>query len=121
MTTEQQLLTQKFDKLQIDNRYGFEIRKRFNNNISRNLKSSLLDAERYKEEYSAEFQVVSNLKKKLTEVRLDMEKTREDLKSARIEGAKPKYKHSYPKFNKDTKVNLDMSMWITHNITKVVK
>jgi len=103
LTTEQQILTQKFDKLQIDNR---------------NLKSSLLDAERYKEEYSAEFQVVSNLKKKLTEVRLDMEKTREDLKSARIEGAKPKYKHSYPKFNKDTKVNLDMSMWITHNITK---
>merc|ERR1719234_397804 len=29
-----------------------------------------------------------------------------------------KNKKYAPKFNKDTKVNLDMSMWITHNYTK---
>merc|ERR1712050_655949 len=36
----------------------------------------------------------------------------------RMEGAMPKAKKYAPKFNKDTKVNLDMSMWITHNYTK---
>merc|ERR1719431_1646196 len=58
------------------------------------------------------------LKKKYKEALLDIEKTREDLKQARMDGVMPKYGKHAPKFNKDTKVNLDMSMWITHNITK---
>merc|ERR1739844_741958 len=85
LTLEQTRLNQKWEALVADNR---------------NLKSSLLDAERYKEAL------------------LDIEKTREDLKQARMDGVMPKYGKHAPKFNKDTKVNLDMSMWITHNITK---
>ena len=86
--------------------------------LHRNLKSSLLDAERYKEEYREESEIVAMLKKKMKEIQMDIEKTKEDLQKARMEGAMPKYKKPAPKFNKDTKVNLDMSMWITHNITK---
>merc|ERR1739844_779209 len=89
LTLEQTRLNQKWEALVADNR---------------NLKSSLLDAERYKEKYR--------------EALLDIEKTREDLKQARMDGVMPKYGKHAPKFNKDTKVNLDMSMWITHNITK---
>jgi len=103
LTSEQQRITTKYDKLVVDNR---------------NLKSSLLDAERYKEEFREESEFVAMLKKKVKEVQLEIEKTREDLKQARLEGAKPKFNQKAPKFNKDTKVNLDMSMWITHNISR---
>jgi len=103
LTLEQTRLNQKWEALVADNR---------------NLKSSLLDAERYKEEYREESEIVAMLKKKYKEALLDIEKTREDLKQARMDGVMPKYGKHAPKFNKDTKVNLDMSMWITHNITR---
>merc|ERR1711922_40791 len=41
-----------------------------------------------------------------------------ELRKARLGAAMPRSKTRGPKFNKDTKVNLDMSMWITHNVTK---
>merc|ERR1712098_581827 len=85
---------------------------------NRNLKSKLLDAERYKEEYREESEIVDMLKKKLKEVLGDIEKTRSDLQKARMDGVMPHVYGHAPKYNKDTKVNLDMSMWITHNITE---
>ena len=58
------------------------------------------------------------IKRKIKEVQAEIKKTKEDLNAARLEGVMPKTKYYAPKFNKDTKVNLDMSMWITHNISK---
>merc|ERR1711928_241069 len=86
--------------------------------MGRNLKSSLLEAERYREEYREVAEILALLKRKKNEVAADIKKTKEDLQKARMEGAIPKAKKYAPKFNKDTKVNLDMSMWITHNYTK---
>merc|ERR1712179_818658 len=85
---------------------------------NRNLKSSLLEAERYREEYREVAEILALLKNKKNEVAAEIKKTKEDLQRARMEGAMPKSKYHAPKFNKDTKVNLDMSMWITHNYTK---
>merc|ERR1712179_741768 len=85
---------------------------------NRNLKSSLLEAERYREEYREVADILALLKNKKNEVAAEIKKTKEDLQRARMEGAMPKAKKYAPKFNKDTKVNLDMSMWITHNYTK---
>merc|ERR1719348_1906826 len=85
---------------------------------NRNLKSSLLEAERYREEYREVAEILALLKRKKNEVAAEIKKTKEDLNAARMEGAMPKAKKYAPKFNKDTKVNLDMSMWITHNYTK---
>merc|ERR1711974_353111 len=62
--------------------------------------------------------ILALLKRKKNEVAAEIKKTREDLQKARMEGAMPKDKKYAPKLNKDTKVNLDMSMWITHNYTK---
>merc|ERR1712002_671589 len=76
LTMEQTRLNQKWEALVADNR---------------NLKSSLLDAERYKEEYREESEIVAMLKKKYKEALLDIEKTREDLKQARMDGVMPKY------------------------------
>merc|ERR1719290_150163 len=103
LTLEQTRLNQKWEALVADNR---------------NLKSSLLDAERYKEEYREESEIVAMLKKKYKEALLDIEKTRSDLQKARMDGVMPHVYGHAPKYNKDTKVNLDMSMWITHNITE---
>merc|ERR1711974_537507 len=62
--------------------------------------------------------ILALLKRKKNEVAAEIKKTKEDLQKARMEGAMPKAKKYAPKFNNDTKVNLDMSMWITHNYTK---
>merc|ERR1719290_495477 len=103
LTLKQQRLTAKLDQLTLDNR---------------NLKSSLLDAERYKEEFREISEIIELLKKNMRDVQIEIEKTKEDLQRERLEGAMPKAKYHPPKYNKDTKVNLDMSMWITHNISK---
>jgi len=84
---------------------------------NRNLKTELLDAERYKEELKSLQAIVSSLNDKIQRTKDDLSKTREELRKSRLEAAIPKIK-SRPKINKDTKVNLDMSMWIIHNITK---
>merc|ERR1712215_172198 len=103
LTLKQQRLTAKLDQLTLDNR---------------NLKSSLLDAERYKEEFREISEIIELLKKNMRDVQIEIEKTKEVLQRERLEGAMPKAKYHPPKYNKDTKVNLDMSMWITHNISK---
>jgi len=85
---------------------------------NRNLKSSLLEADRYREEYREVAEIYALIKRKKAEVSAEIKRTKEELNKARMEGAVPKAHHYAPKFNKDTKVNLDMSMWITHNYTK---
>ena len=82
------------------------------------MKTSLLDAERYREEYREVSEFVEMIKRKIKEVQSEIKKTKDELNAARLEGVMPKSKYYAPKFNKDTKVNLDMSMWITHNISK---
>merc|ERR1711974_145086 len=79
---------------------------------NRNLKSPLLEAERYREEYREVAEILALLKRKKNEVAAEIKKTEEDLQKARMEGAMPKAKKYAPK------VNIDMSMWITHNYTK---
>merc|ERR1712112_25495 len=76
------------------------------------------EAERYRQEYREVTEILGLLKNKKNEVAGEIKKTKGDLQAARMEGAMPKSKYHAPKFNKDTKVNLDMSMWITHNYTK---
>ena len=78
----------------------------------------MLDVERYREEFREVSEFVDMIKRKIKEVQAEIKKTKEELNAARLEGVMPKTKYYAPKFNKDTKVNLDMSMWITHNISK---
>merc|ERR1719430_1099155 len=85
---------------------------------NRDLKTTLLDAERYKEELRDLIQVVTEIENKISGTRSELDKAKEELRKARIELAMPKGKYGKPRYNKDTKVNLDMSMWITHNVTK---
>jgi len=103
LISDQARLNSQFDGLNTDNR---------------NLKTELLDAERYKEELRGLLNIVSNLNAKIERTRSDISKTREDLRKSRIEAAMTRSKQSKQRTNKDTKVNLDMTMWITHNITK---
>merc|ERR1719481_514027 len=96
-------LTSKLDELELENR---------------KLKSDLLEAERYRVEFKEVADLVAVFKKKIADVNRDIKKTKEDLNKARMEGVVPRPRKQKPKFNKDTKVNLDMSMWIVHNISK---
>merc|ERR1739838_1279724 len=103
LNEEQQSLTAKLENLLADNK---------------NLKTSLLDSERYREEFREISEYIAMLKRKQKELEGMIKRTKEDLNKARMEGVMPKTKYYAPKFNKDTKVNLDMSMWIVHNISK---
>jgi len=85
---------------------------------NKGLKISLLDSERYKEEFRELNEIVAGLKRRYKELEEAIKQAKADLNAARLEGVMPKTKHLAPKFNKDTKVNLDMSMWIVHNISK---
>jgi len=103
LNQEQQTLTEKLENLLADNK---------------NLKTSLLDSERYREEFREISEYIAMLKRRQKELEDMIKRTKEDLNKARMEGVMPKTKYYAPKFNKDTKVNLDMSMWIVHNISK---
>jgi len=84
---------------------------------NRELKAQLLDAEAYKLK-------VEKASERLRAIRAEVEKTAEEIKTnkkelehCRIDILNAKNKHT-PKFNRDTHVNLDMQMWITHNETE---
>lgn len=84
---------------------------------NRELKAQLLDAEAYKLK-------VERAGEKLRAIRAEVEKTAEAIKTnkkelehCRIDILNAKNKRS-PKFLRDTHVNLDMQMWITHNETE---
>lgn len=87
-------------------------------NENRNLKASLLDTERYKEELRELTTEIAALATKIQGIRGEIKQTKEELNKCRMESAMPRGKVTGPKFNKDTKVKLDMDMWITHNITQ---
>merc|ERR1712126_604710 len=87
-------------------------------NENRDLKTTLLDAERYKEELRDLLEVIADLEAKILKTRTDLDSAKEELRKLRIKLAMPDGKLGRPKFNKDTRVNLDMSMWIIHNVTK---
>ena len=70
----------------------------------RNLKASLLDTERYKEELRELTQETTILATKIQAVRSDIKQTKEELTKCRMESAMPKGKTTGPKFNRDTKV-----------------
>merc|ERR1711874_363165 len=59
---------------------------------NRNLKSSLLEAERYRGEYREVAEILALLKRKKNKVAAEIKKTKEDLQKARMEGAMPKAK-----------------------------
>jgi hypothetical protein len=75
-------------------------------NLCRNLKASLLDTERYKEELRDLTVECAALTSKVQGIRGDIKHTKEELNKCKMEGAMPKGKHLGPKFNKDTKVML---------------
>merc|ERR1712212_1183393 len=85
---------------------------------NRDLKTILLDAERYKEELRDLLEVIAEIEAKIEKTRQELTKAKEELRKLRTQLAMPSGRQGRPKINKDTKVNLDMSMWITHNITK---
>jgi len=68
------------------------------------LKTSLLDAERYREELRVLQDEIAVLTQKIEKSRADLDKAKEDLRQARLQGAMPQSKTKGPKFNKDTKV-----------------
>jgi len=86
---------------------------------NRDLKSKLLNAERYKEELREHMEHIAIFKGKIADVNRDITKTKNDLNQCKIDGLQTTARiGGKPKINKDTKVNLDMNMWITHNITQ---
>ena len=72
--------------------------------LPRNLKTSLLDSERYREEFREISEYIAMLKRRQKELEDLIKRTKEDLNKARMEGVMPKTKYYAPKFNKDTKV-----------------
>jgi len=84
---------------------------------NRNLKTNVLDAERYAEKLKKAKKANLAARQKIEESKQLKEQTKHDLNKCRLELAMPGGAQGKPKINKDTKVNLDMSMWITHNVT----
>ena len=69
------------------------------------MKTSLLDSERYREEFREISEYIAMLKRRQKELEDLIKRTKEDLNKARMEGVMPKTKYYAPKFNKDTKVS----------------
>jgi len=84
---------------------------------NRNLKTNVLDAERYSEQLRDAVELISSSGEKLKKSKTQIDSSKHDLNKCRLELAMPENRKEKPKVNKDTKVNLDMSMWITHNVT----
>ena len=107
---EQQALTEKLESLLADNKYNiymhFELNLDFG--LPRNLKTSLLDSERYREEFREISEYIAMLKRRQKELEDLIKRTKEDLNKARMEGVMPKTKYYPPKFNKDTKVIVNL-------------
>ena len=72
----------------------------------RNLKTHLLDSERYKEELRELLAAISALEIKISKTKAEISKTKSDLNKCKMDNAMPKGYKGAPKFNKDTKVNL---------------
>ena len=111
---EQKALTEKLEILLADNKYNiymhFELT--FDFGLPRNLKTSLLDSERYREEFREISEYIASLKRRQKELEDLIKQTKVDLNKARMEGVMPKTKYYPPKFNKDTKVIVNLVFFI---------
>jgi chromosome segregation ATPase len=80
--------------------------------LRRNLKASLLDTERYKEELRELIAETTTLTAKIQGIRDEIKMTKEELNKCRMESFMPKGKIVGPKFNKDTKVSYTtLNLW----------
>ena len=104
LNQEQQTLTEKLENLLADNKYYIHVLIDSQFCLYRNLKTSLLDSERYREEFREISEYIAMLKRRQKELEDMIKRTKEDLNKARMEGVMPKTKYYAPKFNKDTKV-----------------
>ena len=104
LSQEQQTLTEKLESLLADNKYNIHVLIDSQFCLYRNLKTSLLDSERYREEFREISEYIAMLKRRQKELEDMIKRTKEDLNKARMEGVMPKTKYYAPKFNKDTKV-----------------
>ncbi len=84
---------------------------------SRELKGKLMDAERYKELVTKAQQRMSAHQDAIARMRQEIHDTKEGTQHCRIDLMNGKNRKP-PTFNKDTHVNLDMQMWVTHNQTR---
>ena len=72
--------------------------------IFRDLKTTLLDAERYKEELRDLLEVIAEIEAKIEKTRQELTKAKEELRKLRMQLAMPSGRQGRPKINKDTKV-----------------
>ena len=73
--------------------------------VTRNLKTHLLDSERYKEELRELLTAINSLEVKISKTKAEITKTKADLNKCKMDNAMPKGYKGAPKFNKDTKVS----------------
>ena len=84
---------------------------------NRELKAQLLDAEAYKLKVEKASEVLRALKAEVVKTSSEIKKNKKELEHCRIDILNAKNKKT-PKYLRDTHVNLDMKMWITHNETE---
>ena len=84
---------------------------------ARELQGRLMDAERYREMVSRANVRIRQLLAEIERLGLEIGESKKALIKCRVEVVNAK-SYKPPGFNKDTHVNLDMQMWITHNQTR---
>ena len=86
-------------------------------NEARELLGRLLDAERYREMVSRANARIRQLFAEIARLEAEIGESKKALVKCRVSVVNAK-SYKPPGFNKDTHVNLDMQMWITHNQTR---
>ena len=84
---------------------------------ARELLGRLLDAERYREMVSRANARIRQILAEIARLETEIGESKKALIKCRIDVVNAK-SYKPPAFNKDTHVNLDMQMWITHNQTR---
>ncbi len=84
---------------------------------NRELRNLLMDAHRYEEMVSAAERRIANLHKAIGDLHADVDQAKADRQRCRVDVLNAKNRRP-PAYGKDTHVNLDMQMWVTHNQTK---
>lgn len=84
---------------------------------NRELKNQLLEAERYKDMVEEAMAHIKHLQENIAQMNQDILDTKTGYHQCRLDLLNAKNAR-HPKYDKDTHVNLDMQMWITHNQTK---
>ena len=84
---------------------------------NRELKGQLLEAERYKDLVEKAMARIAELEKAIGDTNKAIAETKNDYHQCRVDILNAK-NNKGPTYDRDTHVNLDMQMWITHNETK---